>query len=149
MAADYTAIVAAEKLALWIRNWNVVYRIPSAYIYIWVPLVFFVFLARSQVYTKMQPLLDSVRQVFSAVIYGVVSCIVLLFLFKESIALSRLYAILFAIFVVCFVFLARYLVRLFLKKAHLFYKPVILIGAGRTAERVLRFVQNDLVIVMM
>lgn len=144
MAADYTAIVAAENLALWLRNWTVVYRIPSAYIYIWVPFVFFVFLARSQVYTKMQPRLDSVRQVFSAVIYGVVSCIVLLFLFKESIALSRLYAILFAIFVVCFVFLARYLVRLFLKKAHLFYKPVILIGAGRTAERVLRFFQNDL-----
>ena len=121
MVADYTAIVAAEKLALWIRNWDVVYRIPRAYIYIWVPLIFFVFLARSQVYTKMQPLLDSVRQVFSAVIYGVVSCIVLLFLFKEIIALSRLYAILFAIFVVCFVFLARYLVRLFLKEAHLFY----------------------------
>ena len=98
MAADYTAIVAAENLALWLRNWNVVYRIPSAYIYIWVPLIFFVFLASSRIYTKMQPLLDSVRQVFSAVIYGVVSCIVLLFLFKESIALSRLYAILFAIF---------------------------------------------------
>ena len=142
--ADYTAIVAAENLALWLRNWTVVYRIPSAYIYIWVPLIFFVFLARSQVYTKMQPLLDSVRQVFSAVVYGAVSCIVLLFLFKESIALSRLYAILFAIFVVCFIFLARYIVRLFLKKAHLFYRPVILIGAGRTAERVLRFFQNDL-----
>lgn len=40
MLADYIAIVAAEKLALWIRNWNVVYTIPAPYLYIWVPLVF-------------------------------------------------------------------------------------------------------------
>lgn len=144
MLADYIAIVAAEKLALWIRNWNVVYTIPAPYLYIWVPLVFFVFLARTRVYTQMQPWLDSVRRVFGAVIYGAVSCIVLLFLFKESIVLSRLFAVLFFIFVICSIFIVRYLVRWFLKKAHLFYRPVILIGAGRTAERVLRFFQNDL-----
>lgn len=144
MLADYIAIVAAEKLALWIRNWNVVYTIPAPYLYLWVPLVFFVFLVRTRVYTQMQPWLDSVRRVFGAVIYGAVSCIVLLFLFKESIVLSRIYAVLFFIFVICSIFIVRYLVRLLLKRAHLFYRPVILIGAGRTAERVLRFFQNDL-----
>lgn len=144
MLADYAAIVGAEKLALWCRNWNVVYTVPAQYTYLWVPLIFFVFLAQTQVYTKMQPLLDSVRTIFSALIYGIVSCIILLFLFKESIALSRIYAGLFAIFVIFSVFIVRYLVRLFLKKAHLLYEPVILIGAGRTAERVLRFFDGDL-----
>ena len=142
--ADYAAIVGAEKLALWCRNWNVVYTVPAQYTYLWVPLIFFVFLAQTQVYTKMQPLLDSVRTIFSALIYGIVSCIILLFLFKESIALSRIYAGLFAIFVIFSVFIVRYLVRLFLKKAHLLYEPVILIGAGKTAERVLRFFDGDL-----
>lgn len=142
--ADYLAIVGAEKLALWCRNWNVVYTVPAQYTYLWVPLIFFVFLAQTQVYTKMQPLLDSVRTIFTALIYGIVSCIILLFLFKESIALSRIYAGLFAIFVIFSVFIVRYLVRFFLKKAHLLYEPVILIGAGRTAERVLRFFDGDL-----
>ena len=141
---DYLAIVTAEKAALGIRNLDVIYTIPWKYIYIWVPLVFFVFFAQTQVYTKMQPILDSTRKVFYAVLYGMVSCIVLLFLFKESIALSRIYAGLFCIFVLITVFAARFLVRLFMKKAHLFYEPVILIGAGKTAERVLRFFQNDL-----
>ncbi|WP_367400842.1 undecaprenyl-phosphate galactose phosphotransferase WbaP [Mitsuokella multacida] len=144
MLADYAAIVGAEKLALWCRNWNVVYTVPAQYTYLWVPLIFFVFLAQTQVYTKMQPLLDSVRTIFSALIYGIVSCIILLFLFKESIALSRIYAGLFAIFVIFSVFIVRYLVRFFLKKAHLLYEPVILIGAGKTAERVLRFFDGDL-----
>lgn len=144
MLADYVAIVAAEKLALWCRNWNAVYVIPSQYTYFWVPLIFFVFLAQARAYTKMQPLLDSVRTVFCALIYGIVSCIILLFLFKESIALSRIYAALFCIFVIFSVFFVRYFVRLFLKKAHVFYEPIILIGAGRTAERVLRFFDGDL-----
>mgnify|MGYP000178739525 CR=1 FL=1 len=144
LLADYLAIVGAENLALRCRNWTVTYTVPLQYTYFWVPLIFFVFLAQTHAYTKMQPLLDSVRSVFCAVIYGVVSCIILLFVFKESIALSRIYAGLFSIFVVFAVLIVRYLLRLFLKKAHLFYEPVILIGAGRTAERVLRFFKGDL-----
>ncbi|MDY2685174.1 MAG: undecaprenyl-phosphate galactose phosphotransferase WbaP [Selenomonadaceae bacterium] len=144
LLADYLAIVGAENLALWCRNLTVTYTVPLQYTYFWVPLIFFVFLAQTHAYTKMQPLLDSVRSVFCAVIYGVVSCIILLFVFKESIALSRIYAGLFSIFVVFAVLIVRYLLRLFLKKAHLFYEPVILIGAGRTAERVLRFFKGDL-----
>lgn len=141
---DYLAVVTAEKMALWLRNLNVHYTISWNYIYIWVPLVFFVFFAQTQVYTKMQPILDSTRKVFYAVVYGMVSCILLLFLFKESIALSRIFAGLFCIFVLINIFVARFFVRWLMKKAHLFYDPVILIGAGRTAEHVLRFFKNDL-----
>ncbi|WP_337802241.1 undecaprenyl-phosphate galactose phosphotransferase WbaP [Mitsuokella jalaludinii] len=141
---DYLAIVTAEKIALWIRNWNVVYTIPGAYIYIWVPLVFFVFIIQTHIYTKMQPILDSFRKLFYAVLYGMVSCILLLFVFKESIAVSRVYAGLFCILVLLLIFLARYVLRTILKRGHFFYEPVILIGAGRTAEHVLRFFHGDL-----
>lgn len=92
----------------------------------------------------MQPILDSFRKLFYAVLYGMVSCILLLFVFKESIALSRVYAGLFCILVLLLIFLARYVLRTILKRGHFFYEPVILIGAGRTAEHVLRFFQGDL-----
>lgn len=141
---DYIAIVAAEKLALWMRNWNIVYTIPAQYIYIWVPLVFFVFIAQTHIYTKMQPVLDSFRKLFYAVLYGMISCILLLFVFKESLVLSRVYAGLFCILVLLLIFTARYVLRLVLKKGHFFYEPVILIGAGKTAEHVLRFFDGDL-----
>ena len=38
----------------------------------------------------------------------------------------------------------RYMTHKLLKQWHLFYEPAFLIGAGRTAERVLRFYQGDL-----
>ena len=56
--ADYLAIVGAEKLALWCRNWNVVYNIPAQYIYLWVPLIFFVFLFRKTYQANIPSLLD-------------------------------------------------------------------------------------------
>lgn len=92
----------------------------------------------------MQPILDSFRKLFYAVLYGMVSCILLLFVFKESIAVSRVYAGLFCILVLLLIFLARYVLRTILKRGHFFYEPVILIGAGRTAEHVLRFFHGDL-----
>ena len=144
LATDYVAILLAEKLALWVRNLTVSYQIGSGYIYFWVPIVFLVFLAQSQVYTKMQSLLDSSKKIFYALLYGIVACIALLYFFKESVLVSRLYVGLFSIFVIFTVFGLRYALRLFLKKAHLLYTPVILIGAGKTAERVLRFFRMDL-----
>lgn len=144
LATDYLAILLAEKLALWVRNLTVSYQIGSGYIYFWVPVVFLVFLAQSQVYTKMQSLLDSSKKIFYALLYGIVACIALLYFFKESVVVSRLYVGLFSIFVIFTVFGLRYILRLFLKKAHLLYTPVILIGAGKTAERVLRFFRMDL-----
>lgn len=144
LVTDYLAILLAEKLALWVRNLTVTYHIGSGYIYFWVPVVFLVFLAQSQVYTKMQSLLDSSKKIFYALLYGIVACIALLYFFKESVVVSRLYVGLFSIFVIFTVFGLRYALRLFLKKAHLLYTPVILIGAGRTAERVLRFFRMDL-----
>ena len=50
---------------------------------------------------------------------------------------------LFGILLLINIYVIRCLVHVLLKKFHLFYEPVILIGAGKTAERVLRFFNND------
>ena len=58
--------------------------------------------------------------------------------------LIKLFVGLFIVLLVPNLYLIRYLAKTFIKKCHLFYEPVILVGAGKTAERVLRYYRNDL-----
>jgi undecaprenyl-phosphate galactose phosphotransferase len=57
---------------------------------------------------------------------------------------SRLFFVLFAVFVLFYIYAVRYILLHYLKDNHDFYEPVLLIGAGKTAERVLRFFDGDL-----
>lgn len=64
---DYLAVVFAEHLALALRNALAVYWqgghyvLRAVYLYFWVPLIFLLFLGRSQVYQQMRPILDTIR----------------------------------------------------------------------------------------
>ena len=80
---DYIAILLAEKMAFGLHDlygllMRTSYHVPDAYLYFWIPLVFIAFLAISQTYTKMQPILETVRQIFYAVLYALITCILAL-----------------------------------------------------------------------
>ena len=81
---DYIAILLAEKMSFGLHDlygllMRTSYHVPDAYLYFWVPLVFIAFLAISQTYTKMQPILETVRQIFYAVLYALITCILALY----------------------------------------------------------------------
>ena len=138
---DYSAILLAEKAAFelhWVLG-SMDYHIGGSYIYLWIPLVFLMFLGSSRAYTHMQPILENMKDIFYSVIYGLVTCLLVLYFFRESLVASRLYVVLFGILVLFNIYCLRYIARKFLKRFHLLTEPVILIGAGKTAERVLRF----------
>ena len=146
---DYIAILLAEKMAFGLHDlygllMGTSYHVPDAYLYFWIPLVFIAFLAISQTYTKMQPILETVRQIFYAVLYALITCIVALYFMEASILTSRLYVVLFGVLALFNVYAARYALLKFLKVTNTFMKPVILIGAGKTAEQVLRSFEWDL-----
>ena len=67
---DYLAVIVAEHSALAARNALAVYWqgghyvLRAAYLYFWVPLLFLLFLSRSQVYQQMRPILDTIRDIF-------------------------------------------------------------------------------------
>ena len=54
-----------------------------------------------------------------------------------------MFIILFGIFSLIDVCLIRYMILKFIKRRKFFYEPVLLIGAGKTAECMLRFWEND------
>ena len=146
---DYFAILLAEKMVFGLHDlygllMGTSYHVPDAYLYFWIPLVFIAFLAISQTYTKMQPILETVRQIFYAVLYALITCILALYFMQASVLASRLYVVLFGVLALFNVYAARYALLKFLKVTNTFVKPVILIGAGKTAEQVLRSFERDL-----
>ena len=146
---DYVGVVLSEHLAFVLRDtldyWNrVTYLYGDAYIYGWVPLLFLIFLGQSRSYRQMKPVVDTMRSIFQSVFAGWIASIILIYFLKASNLSSRLFILLFGLFVLVNVCLIRYGVLKFLKRRNLFCEPIILIGAGLTAERLINFWQEDL-----
>ena len=146
---DYIAILLAEKMAFGLHDlygllMGTSYHVPDAYLYFWIPLVFIAFLGIAQTYTKMQPILETVRQIFYAVFYALITCILTLYFMEASMLASRLYVVLFGVLALFNIYVGRYVLLKLLKMSNMLMKPVILIGAGKTAEIVLQFFEGDL-----
>lgn len=149
IAFDYIAILLAEKMAFGLHDlyglfMGTSYHVPDAYLFFWIPLVFIAFLAIAQTYTKMQPILETVRQIFYAVLYALITCILALYFMEASMLASRLYVVLFGVLALLAIYAGRYLLLKSLKVANILMKPVIVIGAGKTAEQVLCSFERDL-----
>ena len=149
MIFDYIGVVVAEHLAFILRDfidfWNHAhYQYDNFYIYIWVPLLFLIFLRQSRSYRQMQPIIDMMRAIFQSVFSGWMASIIIIYLLQAGNQTSRLFIILFGILVLMNVCIIRYAVMKVMKLRHIFYEPVIIIGAGLTAEKVINFWQSDL-----
>ena len=146
---DYVGVVLSEHLAFILRDfldyWNrVTYLYADSYIYGWVPLLFLIFLGQSRSYRQMKPVVDTMRDIFQSVFAGWIASIILIYFLKASNQSSRLFILLFGLFVLVNVCLIRYAILKFLKRRNIFFEPIILIGAGLTAERLIRFWKEDL-----
>ena len=146
---DYIAILLAEKMAFGLHDlyelfMGTSYHLSDAYLFFWIPLVFIAFLGIAQTYTRMQPILETVRQIFYAVLYALITCIIALYFMEASMLASRLYVVLFGVLALFNIYVGRYVLLKLLKTSNMLMKPVILIGAGKTAEIVLQFFEGDL-----
>lgn len=149
MLFDYIGVVLAQYIAFYIRDavdfWNkVTYIYPDTYIFVGVPVLFLIFLGYSRSYRQMKPVVDTMREIFISVFYGWMASIILVYFFKAGHQASRTFMILFGIFVLFNVCVIRYGILKFLKLKNIFSEPVVIIGAGLTAEKVVKFWREDL-----
>lgn len=149
MFFDYVGIVLTEYLAFAIRNaidfWSKLeYFYPEEYIFGFVPLLFIIFLGHSRSYRQMKPVVETMREIFLSVFYGWVASIITIYFLQAGLQASRSFIILFGILALFNVCVIRYAVLKFLKLKNIFCEPVIIIGAGLTAERLIKFSQEDL-----
>lgn len=147
MLADYIAILLAEKSAMWVTALLVdagrYERLASSYTYFWIPVIFILFYSRSNIY-HMRPILDKIRDIFYCTCNGLVVSLLFLYFAHKNIVDSVVFPVAFAIFAFVLGYVIRYVYWRCQKSWHWLYEPVILIGAGKTAEKALRFYEQDL-----
>ena len=147
-AGDYIAIILAENTALNICsliNSNKFYvNIPNIYLYFWIPAVFIFFLFYAGTHKRMVPYWETIINIFYANFYSIIAAAFILYLIHEDITkISRLYVA--ALFVLSFIFLClmRKILVYICNKLDIFKEPVIFIGAGKTAETLIRFYDGN------
>ena len=144
---DYIAILLAEKSAMWVTALLVdagrYERLASSYTYFWIPVIFILFYSRSNIY-HMRPILDKIRDIFYCTCNGLVVSLLFLYFAHKNIVDSVVFPVAFAIFAFVLGYVIRYVYWRCQKSWLLLYAPVILIGAGKTAEKALRFYEQDL-----
>ena len=144
---DYIAILLAEKSAMWVTALLVdagrYERLASSYTYFWIPVIFILFYSRSNIY-HMRPILDKIRDIFYCTCNGLVVSLLFLYFAHKNIVDNAVFPVAFAVCAFGLGYAIRYLYWRCLKSWHLLYEPVILIGAGKTAEKALRFYEQDL-----
>ena len=147
MLTDYIAILLAEKSAMWVTALLVdagrYERLASSYTYFWIPVIFILFYSRSNIY-HMRPILDKIRDIFYCTCNGLVVSLLFLYFAHKNIVASVVFTVALSIFAFVLGYVIRYVYWRCQKSWHLLYEPVILIGAGKTAEKALRFYEQDL-----
>ena len=134
MLFDYIGIVLTEYMAFFLRDsldfWNeVTYVYPKSYIFGWVPLLFLVFLGHSRSYRQMKPVVETMRDIFMSIFYGLIAAIATIYFSQLGQQTSRLFIILFAVLALFNVCIIRYAILKFLKVKNLLCEPVLIIGA--------------------
>ena len=144
---DYIAILLAEKAAMWVTALLVdsgrYERLASSYTYFWIPVIFILFYSRSNIY-HMRPILDKIRDIFYCTCNGLVVSLLFLYFAHKNIVDSVVFPAVFAVCAFVLGYAVRYVYWRCLKSWHLLYEPVLLIGAGKTAAKALRFYEHDL-----
>lgn len=143
---DYAALAVAGLLAVYLRNCIMTYntfRLSMAYLFLWLPMVFMFFIFYSGLYGRRMLIYRMVERLFFACLEGAVLSIILMFFAQVSGQVSRFFVL--AYVVIAFVLLAiiRIILSKAMKKVKAFQIPVLIVGAGQTAELVVRQILHD------
>lgn len=109
----------------------------------WLPLVFLSCMAYEDLYQKRLPFWVEVEKTLKACSLAVIFTISLLYLAKMSGEISRSLVIITWALVIIIIPLFRYVGKLTLMKAYVWNKPIIILGAGKTGELIVRALTRE------
>lgn len=139
---DYAMVVLAFLTAWYIRAGLLPayfpnlppFHINAQFIYFIVPLIYFVFLAYSSLYTKRLPFWKSAEMLFKVCLYVNVLAIVVMYFTGKAENISRLFMAMSGIFSFVYLLCGRYITKKLLITGSFWQRPVVIVGAGKTAE---------------
>ena len=148
LLADYLAVLCAEKVSFVLRNFFVPdhgeLHITKFHFYIIAPVIYMVYLHLCNLYTRKMQFWRIIAGIFKANLYAVLTGIFVLYAIQSAATTSRLYMALLWLFGFFFIVIFRFFLKNLFDKLHLFEEPVLLMGAGFTAQILLRHIQSDI-----
>lgn len=147
LVIDYLSIVLAEQSAFVLRKWIVSDggTLHISWLNFWVvfPLLYLLFLNIEQLYNRRMQFWQVIEKIFQASLYAVVAIVIVLYIGQIAASTSRMFIFLLWLFSFIYLTVFRYLTKKFLEKVQLLRIPVLIIGAGKTAELLVKGIIND------
>lgn len=143
---DYLSLVVAGLFAVHLRNWIMTYssfHLSAAYFFFWLPLVFMLFLFFEGLYGKRMLVYQMTERIFLSCLGGTVFSVLLMFIAQVSGQVSRLFVLLFAALAFALLSMVRIFICKVFKKVRAFQIPVLIVGAGKTADLVVHQIRRD------
>lgn len=148
IVSDYIAIVLAENTALFLQK---IFRVQASqamilsldYQYVFIPGMFLLILFITNSYKFNRPSLELLKDVGRGCCTAILIYMLVIFLVKNNMQISRYYIVCFFAFMVAYIGIFRSVLERILKKYPHIQEPVLLLGAGKTAERLLKRFQQD------
>nr|WP_092074370.1 undecaprenyl-phosphate galactose phosphotransferase WbaP [Dendrosporobacter quercicolus]NSL49169.1 undecaprenyl-phosphate galactose phosphotransferase WbaP [Dendrosporobacter quercicolus DSM 1736] len=142
IVADYLVVVLALLTAYYFRDSFLrtlfpglsPLTVPSKYVYIIIPLIYLGLFLYERLYTKRLPFWQSAELVFKVSLFTMAITTGLLYFSGTAKEISRIFIISSWVFSYLYIVSERYLLKRLLVHIGLWQKPVVVIGAGKTAE---------------
>ena len=146
-ALDYFAVLSAEQIAFTLRNLLIKHhgklRITWLHFYIICPVIYLVFMNVFQLYTRQMQFWRVIANTFKANLYAILTGVLLMYVVQIAGTTSRLYTAFLWIIAFFLIILFRYIVKKIATRCGFLGEPVLLMGAGKTAEIVLDHISKD------
>ena len=147
MVVDYCAVLCAEKVAFELRNFFIpdggMLKISWLSFFVICPLTYIIFFQMGSLYTRRMQFWRIIARIFKINIYATVAVVVMMYVAHIAGNTSRLFTFLFWLFAFFFVVLFRYVIKKVLSVCNILNKPVLIMGAGKTAALILKHFQQD------
>lgn len=143
---DYASLAVAGILAVYIRNCIMTYstfQVSEGYLFLWLPLVFMFFNFYSGLYGRRMLIYRMVERLFFACLEGTVLGIILMSFAQVSGQVSRLFVVFYTILAFTLMAMLRVVLSKVMKQVKAFQIPVLIVGAGKTAELVVQQILRD------
>lgn len=150
-AGDYLAVAVSVALACFLRaevfavlfpEWPL-FKADFFYIYICIPTIYLLFFLYDGAYTRRLPLWQGVERVFRVCFYVSALAILLMYFLGKAEQISRLVVGMSWLFSFVFLCVLRVGLKRLLMKIGLWQRPVIIVGAGKTAELICNAFAKD------
>lgn len=147
LLGDYLSVAAAEQSAFVLRN--IIMRggpeLRVSWLNFWIvfPAFYVLFLNMERLYTRRAQFWQIIKSIFYCSVYATIAIIIELYVAQLAGSTSRLFVGLLWIFSFVFLVITRFFIKKLVAKMELLQLPVLIIGAGKTAEVLVRGIAKE------